>query len=105
MCSNSGVKANTLDDLPGIKTLELSVCIKLIKVADTKCKVSVCKELNCLSLCKAHEKSINILFLSTLNKKVCKYLCLLSAGIIASYNDSARIQVVVKSLGLTKELW
>lgn len=43
MCSNSWIKADTIDDSLSVQSLHLCVGIQLVEVRNTKSKVSVCK--------------------------------------------------------------
>ena len=111
MVADTRVEAYALDDGLCVETLHLSVSIKLIEVAHTQCEVSIGEELHSLSLGKSHEERVDILlqrtFLQQCGKRAC---CLVKAvgmvgkvGRRTSYDDAARVKIVVQSLALTKE--
>ena len=107
LVANTRVKADALDDLLSIQALHLSVGIQLIEVGDTQSKISIGKQLDSLGLGKAHNERVDVLlnraFLQQPSKGVS---CLHKTSIlhIGADNDSARIEVVIQSLGFTQEL-
>ena len=60
MSTNAWIKTYTFYDSFGIKTFDLSVCVKLIEIAYAKGKIGIGEEFHSLRLLHAHEKSVNI---------------------------------------------
>ena len=54
MASDSWVKADTLNDLLGVQPFHFCVGIQFIEVADTQSQIGIGKQLDSLSLGKAH---------------------------------------------------
>ena len=106
MCAYSGVKAYTVNNLLCIKSLYFSICIKLIKIAYTQSKISICKKLYCFSLCKSHKERINIFLYCTLLKKFSEFMGRIYKSFvihISSDNNTARIKIIIESLAFTKK--
>ena len=125
MCPDTWVKTYALNDGFTVQSFHFSVCVKFIEIADTESQVGVGEELDCFSLFHAHEECINIFFDSPFLQKGGKYFsCFLQHSDIRNgtdrliffrklrtiddlritYDDTARIKVVIKSLAFTKEL-
>lgn len=126
MSTNSWIKTYTFYDSFGIKTFDLSVCVKLIEIAYAKSKVCVSEEFHCLGFLHAHEQGVNILLDGSFLKKCSKcfgsffhllyvshslycivFFCKLGAvnKLWIAYYYAAWVEVVVECLALTKKLW
>ena len=107
VAANTRIKANTVDDLLGVQTLALCISIQFIEVSHAQSQICIGKQLNGLCLGKAHEQSINVLFNCTFLQQTGKLVSGFNQTLIAqvSTNDNtARIQIVIQSLGFTQEL-
>ena len=122
MSTDTWIETDTVDDCLCIKTLYLSVCIKLIEIRHAKSKICVSEKLNSLSFLQAHEQGRNILLDCTFLKKRsectssllkvvacnrtdCSILlieCIYHLRI--THDDTRRIEVIIQSHALAKEL-
>ena len=103
MTSDTRIQTYTIDDLLGVKSFALCVCIKLVEVSHTQSQIGICKQFYRLCLGKSHEQCINVLFDRTFLKQCCKLMgCLHQTFIIliCSNNNTGWIQVVIKCLAL-----
>ena len=126
MGANAWIKTYTFYDSFGIKTFDLSVCVKLIEIAYAKGKIGIGEEFHSLRLLHAHEQGVNVLLDGSFLKKCSKcfgslfqhlyvshslyclvFFCKLRSvnklGI--AYDYAAWVEVVVECLALTKKLW
>ena len=106
MISDTRVEANALDNRFCVKSSDLRISIKFIKVRHTKCKICIREQLNRFRLSRIHKADFNVLLESTLFEKIRKSLRNLVKSCILyrdTDNDTARIEIVVKSASLTKK--
>ena len=104
MCTDTRIKADTIDNLLGVQSFHLSIGIQFVEVADTQCQIGVGEQLNCLRLSKAHEQSVNVLLNCTFLQEFCKSVCSLhQTGIvnISTDDDTRRIKVVIQSFAFS----
>ena len=107
MTTDTRIKANTINNLLSVQTLAFCVSVQLIEVGNAQSQISICKKLNCLSLSKSHEQSVNVLFDCTFLEQTSKLMCRLHQAFITQVctNDNTRrVQVIIKSLGFTQKL-
>ena len=125
MCTDAWIKTYTFDDRFTVQSFHFSVCVKFVKVADTESQVSVGEEFDRFGFFHTHEEGINIFFDSPFLQEEGKHFsCFLQHSDIRdgtdrlvffrklrtienlriAYDDTARIEVVIKSLAFTKEL-
>ena len=107
LITNTRIKAHTLDNLLRIQSLHLRIGIQLVEIADTQSQISVGKQLNSLGFRKAHNQGVDILLDCTFLEQACKGVgSLHQASVIhiSTHNDTARVQIVVKSFRLPQEL-
>ena len=105
--TDARIKADALDDLGGVQSFDLGVCVQLVEVADAQGQIGVDEELGGLGLGKAHVKGINILLVGALLQQRGEDVGLLSGvvgGFIIADDDAAGIQVVIQGLGFAQEL-
>ena len=75
MRSDTRVKANSRNNCLSVKAFNLGISIKFVEIGNAERKISVGKELDCLSLLHAHEKRIDILLDGALLKQSGKSTC------------------------------
>ena len=105
--SDTRIQTHAVNDLPGIQSLHLRIRIQLIKIRHPQSQICVGKQLHSLRLSKAHKKRIYVLLYGSLLQKTCKTMGRLNQPFIlhiCTHNDPGRVQVVIKGLGLPKEL-
>ncbi len=104
----SAGQGTRLDDLPGVQALHLGIGIQLVKVRYAQGQIGIGKQLDGLSFGETHNQRINVLLDCAFLQQTCKgvggwpsqdehspHLC---------DNDTARVEVIVQSLGFTQEL-
>ena len=104
MPANTRIHADSIYYHLGVQTFGLRIGIQLIKITHPHCQVGVGKELNGLRLREMGKQYRDILrrlasahFLrpGPLQQKLRKHPCLFLLVIIAAYNYSRRMQVVI----------
>ena len=126
MGADSWIKTYAINDSLGIKSLYLCVCIQLIEIAYSECKIGIGEELDSLSFLHTHEEGIDVLFDGAFLEQSGEGLgcflqhfdigyrldCLILLfelwaldNLWIAYDDAAWVKVIIESLALTKELW
>ena len=105
--ADAWIKAHAVDYRLGVKALHLGVGVELVEVAHSQGEVGVGEEFHRLGLGQAHEQGIDIglecAFLQELGETM-RSLVKALVALGTANDDAAGIEVVVQSLGLTKEL-
>ena len=107
MVTDAGIQAYAPDDLTGIQSLHLCICIKFIEERHSQGEIGIGKQLDSLGLSIAHEQRIYIRFERSLLKhlrKNARSLHQTRVLHISSDYDSAWVKIVIKRLGLAEEL-
>ena len=105
--TDPGIETDALDDLGGVQSFDLGVCVQFVEVADAEREIGVHEELRGFGLGEAHEKGIDILLVGALLQQRGEDVGLLSGvvgGFIIADDDPAGIQVVIQGLGFAQEL-
>ena len=126
MSTNSWIKTYTFYDSLGIKTFDLSVCIKFVEIAYTQSQIGIGKELHSLCFLHAHKECINILldgtFLQECSESLSSffqllYICYSIDCLVLfcelrtidylwiTYDNTAWVEIIIECLALTKKLW
>ena len=66
MRSDSGVEADTLNDLLRVEPLHLGVGVELVEIADAQREICIGKQLDGLGFGGAHDERVDIFFERTL---------------------------------------
>ena len=126
MCTDTWIETYAFDDGLAIQAFHFCVSVKLVEVAYTESKVSICKQFH--SLCLFHSDIqcrnvfLNSSFLQKSSKSVSCFFQHLYVGyrfdslvlglklgfvnyLGITYDDTAWVEVVILGFALTKELW
>ena len=96
--ANARIKADALDNLLGVQPLHLRIGVQLVEIADTQSQVGIGEQFDSLSFGKAHDQGVDILLDCTFLEQACKGVGSLhqtSIVYIGTYNNAARVQIVV----------
>ena len=128
MCTNTWIKTYTIDYSLSVKSLDFSVSVEFVKIANAKGEVGVGEEFDGFSFLHTHEEGVDVLLDSSFLKECGKSLgilfclwitnsgnggILLVPGLILigweylriAYDDAAWPEIVFEGFALTKELW
>lgn len=82
MAAETRIKTNAINNLLSVQSLHRSVNIQLVEVGHTERQIGVSKQLDCLSLCEAHEQHVNVLFDSAFLQQTSKSVCSFNQALI-----------------------
>ena len=112
VAANAGIHADAVNDLLGVESFSLCVCVQLVEIGDAHGEICVGEELDRFRFRGISDQDRNVLRLLTgslflcscaFKKKVREHLRFFVLGLVGAYHNAARVEVVVESLGLAKE--
>ena len=106
MSTDTRIKADAIDNLLGVQTLALCISVQFIKVSHAQSQICIGEQLNCLRLGEAHEQGIDVFLDGTLLQQTSKLVSSLDQTLIVQVSaddNTRRVKIVIKSLGLTQE--
>ena len=101
VAADTGIKADTINDLLSVQTLALCVGVQFVEVSHAQGKICVCEQLNSLCLGEAHEQGVDVLLDGAFLQQTSKLVCCFDQPLIvqvSANDDTRRIQVIIESL-------
>lgn len=105
MAADTRIHAYPLNDLLRVQAFDLRVGVQLVEVTDAYGQVSISEEFYRLGLRRMGDQRLDIIILCALGKQVGEHLRLFLLMVVGAHHDTARMEVVIKSLALAQELW
>ena len=105
MAANARIHTHTIDDLLNIQSLDLCIGIQLVEIAHAHRQVSVGKQLDCFSLGRMGNQSLDVLVFGTFFQQLSKHLRFLLLVFVGTHHNTARMQVVIQGFTLAQKLW